>query len=384
MRRWQKALAIFVAGLALCATGGFLARYQIGAAVVVAAMGPFDPAKAPPAPDYADPASWSALPGVPGPAHRLPEDLVEEPCPARGEVDVFYVQPTGYMDRGNWNATVGGEQEFGIPTSVMLVAQAAPFNGVGNVYAPRYRQASIAAFVQPEIAPQRNDGHQALDLAYSDVARAFDHFIAHFNAGRPFILAGHSQGAGHALRLLADKIDATDLRERLVAAYVVGCGMPFDFFERVFQHLAPCASPTQTGCVIHWDTFMEGLTPPEFGFHRYPEGWESARGKPRFCVNPLTWTVDGERADAALHAGALPGTIVPAEVDPDRCRLGALAPAYTWAECHEGRLWVADLSGTYFHDRFGVYHLHDFNLFWMDIRRNACDRTAAHLARQSE
>jgi hypothetical protein len=123
--------------------------------------------------------------------------------------------------------------------------------------------------------------------------------------------------------------------------------------------------------------------PPEMGFHRYPDGWESARGKRRVCVNPLSWTLDGGHSPATSHAGALPGSIVPLTVDPDGCEMGAILPQHTWAECHEGRLWVADQSGSAFHDFLGVYHLFDFTLFWMNIRQNACARAEALLAARS-
>lgn len=37
-------------------------------------------------------------------------------------------------------------------------------------------------------------GPPAFDLAYSDVARAFEQFLAEIGPGKPFVLAGHSQG----------------------------------------------------------------------------------------------------------------------------------------------------------------------------------------------
>lgn len=286
-------------------------------------------------------------------------------------VDVFYIHPTGYMGVSNWNATVGEEARYGIPTSVMLAGQASAFNGCGRVYAPEYRQASILAFIAPHLAPQRKDAFAALDLAYSDVSRAFDYFIEHYSQGRPFIIASHSQGSMHALRLLAEKIDKTSLYDRLIAAYVIGGSVKRECFQRVYQHVAPCNSPTQTGCLIGWDTIKEKCWVPLLGFQRYPEGWECCRGKTLFCVNPLTWTSTDERADAAANSGALVASRVPVSVNPDGCELKGISQHHTWAQCHEGRLWVGKQPKGPFYDRFGVYHLFDFGLFWMNIRENA-------------
>lgn len=380
MSRRRKILlaALALPLLAVAIAYGF--RAAIGEQIVLAAMGPFDPAKAPPPPDYAQPDAWAALPTKDDAADRVPKDLAETPSPARDRVDVFYIHPTGFDRRDNWNATVGQESTYGIPTTVMLAGQASAFNGCGRVYAPEYRQASIFAYAQPILAPQRTDGFQALDLAYSDVARAFDYFIEHYSQGRPFIIAGHSQGSGHALRLLAEKVDGTPLYPRLIAAYVIGGSVPLDYFERFYKDIKPCTSPTQIGCLIAWDTIREGAWMPNIGFHRYPTGWEFDGDKQLYCVNPLIWNSAPQRAPASANAGALKASFVPFNIQPDRFRFDGLSPQHTWAQCHEGRLWIADQSGTAFHDRFGVYHLFDYTLFWSNIRENARLRAETYLA----
>ena len=62
------------------------------------------------------------------------------------------------------------------------------FNACCAVYAPRYRQANGRAFTHPDAK-----GQPALDLAYSDVERAFERFLAQTD-DRPFLIASHSQG----------------------------------------------------------------------------------------------------------------------------------------------------------------------------------------------
>jgi len=360
----------------------YLARHAIGSLFISYMAAPFDPVTAPPAPDYADPASWAALPDCGSAAERLPEGLVEAPSPARERVDVFYIHPTGFDSFQDWNGTTSDGDSYRIPVSAMLAAQATAFNGVGMVYAPRYRQASFLAYAQALFAPGRTDGFEALDLAYEDIARAFDYFIEHHNRDRPFMLASHSQGAGHALRLLADRVDGTPLYERFIAAYVIGGTMPMDYFDRVYTNIEPCTSPGQTGCIIAWDTVREDAWLPVWAIHRYPHGWEYLqRGAEVFCINPLNWTDSEERVPAEKHAGALLTRLVPLSYHPDGCVFEGISFAHTWAQRQGGRLWVADQNGTVFNNKRGIYHKYDYSLFWMNIRENARLRAESFLQR---
>ncbi|MBI2423522.1 MAG: DUF3089 domain-containing protein [Candidatus Hydrogenedentes bacterium] len=375
-----------LAGIAGLTLGGAALAIVFRAALLLFVFGliirprmDFDPAAAPAPPDYTQISAWAAHPDSGDASDWTPKDLVEPENPLKDKVAVFYIHPTGFFGRGNWNARIDARSTPGIPVEAMLVSQASAFNGCGRVYAPKYRQATLYSFFEPSRAPEKKNGYQALELAYSDVARAFDHFIEHECQGRPFIVAGHSQGAQHAMRLIAERIDQTPLYERLIAAYAIGYSMPEDLFTRVYTNVKPCTSPAQTGCVIHWDTFKEGSTPENLGFHYYPGGWESAAGKKRYCVNPLTWTSETTRAPASLNSGAL---IVNAEGEIGAASMLKLSAEHTWAECHDGVLWVKDQAGTPFAGRLaleGSYHVHDYNLFWMNIRQNAAVRAKAWL-----
>jgi len=355
-------------------------------ALIMRPDAPFDPANAPPAPDYTNTTAWAAHPDKADPADWLPSGYVERDNPIREQVDVFYIHPTGFFGNNNWNAAMGERSKLGIPTDAMLASQASAFNGVGRVYAPEYRQATLYSFVEFEREPGRTNGMQALELAYTDIASAFDHFITHDNQGRPFIIASHSQGTCHALRLLAEKIDNTPLHQRMIAAYLIGFGVPMDYFQRVYKNIKPGTTPTQTGCILTWDTLREGVTPEIGGFHYYPGGWETAKGKPRFCVNPLSWTTDENRADATLNKGALltnMGGLREVKVEPSI--LQGLTPALTWAQCKDGALYVKNLKGTPFvtvMSSGGNYHLFDIHLFWANIRENALTRAKAFLDAQ--
>lgn len=103
-----------------------------------------------------------------------------------------------------------------VGVDVFLAAQASCFNPLCRIYAPRYRQAHLLTIFY---GPVENRMH-ALEMAYEDVKKAFEHFIAELSGDRPFIVAGHSQGARLACRLLADCVEGTPLMKRFIA------GMP--------------------------------------------------------------------------------------------------------------------------------------------------------------
>ena len=80
-------------------------------------------------------------------------------------------------------------------TEFMMANMASAYNSCCNVYAPRYREANFFVYMGDSKA------FAVLDFAYQDVRRAF---VISFvrKQGPPFILAGHSQGTHHAMKLL--------------------------------------------------------------------------------------------------------------------------------------------------------------------------------------
>ena len=129
---------------------------------------------------------------------------------------VFYVSPTTFLRRDRWNGPIDDRDQRRW-LRVFASSEASAFNGIGAIWAPRYRQATFGAFLTK--AP---DSAQALDLAYGDVLRAFDSFVAQIPASRPIILAGHSQGTVHLMRLMRERVAGKPIARRIVAAYLVG------------------------------------------------------------------------------------------------------------------------------------------------------------------
>ena len=211
----------------------------------------------PPLPyNYAEPASWAAFPGMASPAELVPAGEVllpdEERC-----ADCFFVHPTGFFGTCNWNAPPDDEQA-NERTGLMMGGQASAFTSACRVYAPKYRQAAIAAYGLPT-----EQARIVFGTAYSDVAAAFRHYIAEYNNGRPFILASHSQGGHHMQRLLADELEAkwATLGSRFIACYMIGSRIPEERITKTYRHLKLCQSPIETGVVIGWDTVSKDVPP---------------------------------------------------------------------------------------------------------------------------
>eukprot|EP00928_Gymnodinium_smaydae_P074081 TRINITY_DN57166_c0_g1_i1.p1 TRINITY_DN57166_c0_g1~~TRINITY_DN57166_c0_g1_i1.p1 ORF type:complete len:535 (+),score=27.97 TRINITY_DN57166_c0_g1_i1:83-1606(+) len=200
----------------------------------------------------------------------------------------------------------------------LRVAVAAPcFNKSCRIYAPRYRQATVTAFVHNRGIPlplhrsvncfgwhfgtklglRPEDANRAFDLAYDDVRRAFVHFVDDpENAGRPFFLAGHSQGSLHCLRLLQEEIEPFPARlERFVHAYVGGWCVPQELFGRTLHRIIPSVSPDDVHSVSSWRTAARfhgdwlGLVCSRGSTYYSDSGWENTTW-PVLATNPLSWT----------------------------------------------------------------------------------------------
>ena len=152
-----------------------------------------------------------------------------------GEVDVFFIYPTLSFSKLNWNAPLNHAGTNELVSEMIMSGQASVFNSCCRIFSPKYRQATFYSFLGAG-----KNGRKALELAFDDCLKAFDYYINHFNKGRPFFLAGHSQGALHIMRLLDERIEETDLAKRMVAAYPIGFWFPIDKFGNTLKTIKPC------------------------------------------------------------------------------------------------------------------------------------------------
>jgi len=335
---------------------------------------PFNPADAVTAPDYSDMASWAALPSKNDLADMRPAGIGDPDIQGAAPVDVFFVHPTGFMKGSSWTFSMDPNTVTEENTKWMLANQASAYNGCCNVYAPRYRQASIYAYFSDPAVTE-----EVLAFAYQDVARAFEYFLENFNNGRPFVIASHSQGTSHAARLLKDRIDNTPLAKRLVAAYIIGSGLKHAQFSAM-QDISVCQSASSTNCAVHWDTYSEAVIEDELS------GRED-----NVCVNPLSWVIDGGHEGKSMHVGSVPMSgSFGIEIRGDDLAKGTefepLKPPHTnyiEAQCKNGVLFISDQTGTGFDLGAGFgggnYHGLDYPIFHMDIRENVKLRVATYL-----
>ncbi len=205
---------------------------------------------------------------------------------AEPAADCFYVYPTVSSDPTTSSDLVPGPDE-----ERAAVNQAARFSEVCRVFAPVHRQVTVAGLLGG------GDRAQALETAYADVLDAWEHYLADGNDGRPVVLIGHSQGAGHLKRLLREEIDPDPAeRARLVSALLLGHAVAVPDGADVggdFEEIPLCRADDQTGCVVTYATFRDGSPPPANSyFGRVREG-DGIAG----CTNPAALA----GGDATLH-----------------------------------------------------------------------------------
>jgi hypothetical protein len=317
----------------------------------------------PAAPDYAQAESWAARAEREQAALAHPANA--SPVAIGAGVDVFYVHPTTFRSMARWNQRIEDAETNDWTDRSVIARQASAFNGCCRIYAPRYRQASLRAF-----SSMQGDGGLAYALAYGDVMRAFDWYMAHENGGRPFILVGHSQGALHVFNLLRDRIDGRPAGGRMVAAYAFGYGIMTSDFGKTFTALKPCTAPRQTRCVIGWNSFLAGADATAYAARarrRLGNAEGKATGGRLLCSDPLG--LGGRRRPSTL--GALPAG--------DSIALPPLVPGGVTTACDadgvlkvvaDPALGLAPLPG-------GNMHYHDVALFYADLRADAARRVTA-------
>lgn len=318
-------------------------------------------------PDYSKEENWAALPTIEDPSDLRPEGILRDTLGQK--VNVFYIHPTGYLRGEHWNSMMDLNSATEENTKWMLANQASVFNDC-QVYAPRYREATIFAFFNIE----GEDETAALELAYQDVASAFDYFINQFSREQPFIIASHSQGTRHAMQLIKDKIDQSKLAERMIAAYIIGMSTVTKEAVTRLTKISVCTNPTETNCIIHWATFQDG-TPPQ-------EGWDT----PMICVNPLSWKTDETRVEADANLGYVASTGIynlaftgeDISEDVQFPPLSKPVAGHTMAYCKNGRLMVEEQVTNSMALGPGNYHGLDFQLFHMNIRKNVVTRITSY------
>jgi hypothetical protein len=296
-------------------------------------------------PDYSQHDSWVSCP-----------DLVHHP------VDVFYVFPTIYSEESPLNMDIMNRLDLRKKAQGLMVAQAGVYSESANLFAPCYRQTSFVA-LDPDEDMYENEHFR---IGVDDVVAAFDHYLEHFNNGRPFILASHSQGSLVMIDLIRHRLLDPELQERLVAAYLIGYSVtPEDFRDHPWMR--PATGEEDTGVVISYNT----QTPDAAGSPVLVDG--------AYCINPLNWRTDGKPAGAELNKGAVffddfNGTLIRevphytgARVNTEKGALETIPPDYDELELG--------------HFPEGVLHKYDYAFWYRNLQDNVARRIGSYLSR---
>ena len=301
------------------------------------------------APDYSNKACWFQIPEI------------------TKDVDTFFVYPTEYMaaNKGDpgFAPLDNAEMLEGVKTNYPILASV--YEDSTNVFMPYYRQAGM--MFAAEEAKKSGDPRTAFaTVPYADVTAALDYYFENYNNGRPFIIAGHSQGSGIVSLVLKDYFkEHPDYYERMIAAYVIGFSITKEYLEEN-THLKFATGESDTGVIISWNT--EG-----------PKNIEQNASNVvllpnAISINPLNWKLDETYAPASENLGSRvlnekTGEYEIKDIGADAKVVLDRGSVLTNAD-------TEPVGG----DTFGPqsYHNGDYALFFNNIKDNVAKRIAAY------
>jgi hypothetical protein len=318
---------------------------------------PFQTYQPPPAPNYASAGAWAQLP--PDPSRWTDED---------GPADIFFIHPTTFDGGDHWNGPIDDRRSVRMLERTMIPNYAGPFQQVGRVFAPRYRQASLYSFLT-----NRDDAREARRFAYGDVRAAFMQYLAVYNRGRPLVIVGVEQGGQLAARLAADVVAGNEnLVKRLAGVYVIDAIVPADGYAPG-STLPACGRRGEARCVVAWASVDENDDDEAQRLPRRAFVWNDQGGlvplgdRPTLCVNPLNGEVGGV-AQVTANLGAANASGMEWGARP------AFLKRQVSARCENGLLRVSKptspslrFSGAW-SDRRKVA---PYNLFYADLEADA-------------
>ena len=145
-------------------------------------------------------------------------------------------------------------------TNYMVVGS--PLSDNARVFCPMQRQMSLKYALDTFKTHDDMFADVGSKEPYVDLEAALDYYFEHYNKGakRPFVLAGHSQGAG-ALQVCLLRYflttDKKDYLKQMIAAYSIGYGVSkkhFDALPNKEGRLHFAEGPDDFNCLISWNT----------------------------------------------------------------------------------------------------------------------------------
>lgn len=283
---------------------------------------------------------------------------LSQPKPEK-EVDVFYVYPTVSSNESG-SMLISDDTDRALAQGI-LKAQASVYESNANIFAPYYRQMTTGVDMSGcALATDTAEFKQGAE----DVSAAFDYYIENLNEGRPFILAGHSQGTMALIELIKNRFgDDEELRSQMVAAYLIGYTVTDDDLKKA--GVAAAEGRDDTGVVITYNT----QSPTSVGGPMLMEG--------AHCINPLNWKTDSTYANASENLGArfyddATGEFLREVVNYSDAQINMETGALTTTIPKGENLDIGSYPE-------GVYHRYDYAFWYRNLEQNVGERIAAYL-----
>ena len=231
--------------------------------------------------DYSLKASWYQIPEITKP------------------YDTFYILATEYvvtsMEEGAPDYAPIGCAEMMEKAPGEYLAHASVYQDATNVFVPYYRQAGLK--YATKVAKETGNIDAAISgMPYDDIAAALDYYFKNYNQGRPFIIAGHSQGSAMTKLVLKKYFkEHADYYKRMIAAYVIGYSVTKDDLK-TYPHMKFATGESDAGVIVSWNT--EGPKNVE------ENAYNVVVLPGAISINPLNWKLDETYAPASLNLGS--------------------------------------------------------------------------------
>lgn len=294
----------------------------------------------------------------------------DAPVDSTVQADVFYIAPTCIWD---WEGQDGktyhhmnvddAKQRDRVDGSMRLAYGL--FGKSCRFYAPYYRQITMQSWMIV-----REETERRFAIAQDDVARAFNYYMAHFNGGRPFILAGHSQGAKAVIELLKHTLTLVQY-DNMVAAYAFGYGASRQELDE-YPLLRPARDSIDCGVLVCYNSVSS------------TKAVSSLVDGNVVCINPLNWRTDTSYASPEQHIGAVffDGNGM---MDTMHHSIGVRIDSDTHALIVDGlddNAYYIPSIGNLFPK--GNYHVQELNLYFLNVQHNIAQRIAAFNLKRSD
>ena len=294
------------------------------------------------------------------------------------DVDTFYIFATEYIlgsfEEGAPDYGSLDNKEMIEGMGVEYLGHATTYADDTNVFAPYYRQSGLK-YAGKIVERDGNLDAALLGMPYNDIVDALDYYFEHYNEGRPFIIAGHSQGSALVKQVLFRYFkEHPDYYQRMVAAYVIGYAVTKEELE-TYPYLKFATGESDAGVIVSWNT--EGPKNAEVDAKTVvlmPGG---------ISINPLNWKLDETYAPASLNLGSL---IVNEQTgEPEIADIGADAQVnlargsvITNAKAAPMPEDTAKIAAAYFGP--DGRHGEDYTFYYNNIKANVAKRIATYKA----